>query len=277
MKRNSRLVILCMALAACLLLSACGSQENYPTTPRADSGAQQPAQVQQEQPQVQAQSIIPQVDYDSGAYDPTQEEGGQEELIQAQANAPTPVLVMDSVYAGATPVIIDPVDKPTPTPLPNLKFSYSAYTASALHLTFEGPSGWIVDESAPDTYVLTNPDTSMDYAATVSIRVVPVNKQYSSSEITKEVKGALDTIHSDMNLKSFDPSNTATRTFIDGNGVYAAYRAYTQEGVGVAGRVIINCVNKNLYIMHASYPRSLADTFAEGVYNKIRSSMKITQ
>ena len=43
---------------------------------------------------------------------------------------------------------------------------------------------------------------------------------------------------------------------------------------GVAGRIIVNTVNKTLYILNVSYPRGLADTYAEGVYNKIRHSMK---
>ena len=38
---------------------------------------------------------------------------------------------------------------------------------------------------------------------------------------------------------------------------------------------MINCVNKTLYILHCSYPRGLADTFADGVYNKVRNTMKL--
>jgi hypothetical protein len=37
----------------------------------------------------------------------------------------------------------------------------------------------------------------------------------------------------------------------------------------------VNTVNKVLYVLHVSYPRGLADTFADGVYNKIRHSMKL--
>lgn len=273
---KKRMICLLLALCAVMVLTACQKQETFPNQPRANAPAEQPPVSAPAAEPVQqvftAGSGTP--DYDSGEYNPALEEGGQEEQI-APGSYATPAPTMRSEYAGATPVIIDPIDKPTPTPLPKLKFSYVTYEASALHLSFSGPTDWIVNDSAPDTYMLTNPDPSMDYAATVTIRVVPVNKNYTRNELVKEVKGAMDTIRSDGDFSSFDPSDTATRTFIDGNGVYMAYKGTLKDGRGVAGRVIVNCVDKTLYIMHCSYPRSMADTFADGVYNKIRSTMKI--
>ena len=273
---KKRMICLLLALCAVLVLTACQKQETFPNQPRANAPAEQPPVSAPAAEPVQqvftAGSGTP--DYDSGEYNPALEEGGQEEQI-APGSYATPAPTMRSEYAGATPVIIDPIDKPTPTPLPKLKFSYVTYEASALHLSFSGPTDWIVNDSAPDTYMLTNPDPSMDYAATVTIRVVPVNKNYTRNELVKEVKGAMDTIRSDGDFSSFDPSDTATRPFIDGNGVYMAYKGTLKDGRGVAGRVIVNCVDKTLYIMHCSYPRSMADTFADGVYNKIRSTMKI--
>ena len=139
------------------------------------------------------------VDFDDGTYDPASEEGGEWEPVDepetvAANAAETAAPTMQSEYAGATPVVIDPIDKPTPTPLPALNFTYVTYEANALHLTFEGPAGWVPDESEADTYRLTNPDPSMDYAATLTVRAIPVNKQYSKSDLTKEVKGMLDTL-----------------------------------------------------------------------------------
>ena len=183
---------------------------------------------------------------------------------------------MNNSYAGATPVVIDPIDKPTPTPVPTMKFTYSKYEAEALHLSFEAPVGWTVDNSAADTYIMTDEADQLDVQPKVMVRVVPVNKNYNKNELTKEVKAALDTIRGEGDFSSFDPSSTATRTFIDGNGVYMAYKGTLSDGRGVAGRVIVNTVDKVLYILHVSYPRSMADNFAEGVYNKVRSTMKKT-
>ena len=271
-------LILCLALLlSVVLLTACGQtqEEVYPNQPRAPFTEAPQAETVTNTETTVDMSGSTVIDWDSSAYNPESEEGGQDEPVATDALTPAPT--MYSEYAGATPVLIDPIDKPTATPLPKLKFSYTTYEASALHLTFEGPAGWIVDDTATDTYTLTNPDTSMDYAAQATIRVVPVNKNYSKNELIKELKGTMETLQSDGGFSSFDPSNTANRTFIDGNGVYMSYKGTLKDGRGVAGRLIVNCINKTLYILHCSYPRSMADTFAEGVYNKIRSTMKLVQ
>lgn len=270
--------LLCLILILCAFaLAACQQQQEvYPNQPRQETPAEQQVNTAAEQSS-QQQDVFGVPNYDDGSYDPASEEGGDEELIYDNT---TPAPTVRSDYAGATPVKIDPIDKPTPSPLPKMTFSYATYTASALKLTFEGPANWIVDESATDTYVLLYTDeNALDYRPRVEIRVVPVTKNYSRKELDKEVNSALSSIRSDMGFKSFDPSQLATRTFIDGNGSYAAYKGNLDNDTetGVAGRIIINCVNKTLYIMHASYPRGLADTFAEGVYNKIRSTMKIVK
>ena len=268
--------ILCLVLVLCaILLSACQQEQViYPTQARTNT--EQPAA--QAAPAAQpdtgsSQNVFP--NYDDGSYDPASEEGGDDEYI-AIADAPTPVPTMNNTFAGATPVVIDPIDKPTPSPVPQIKFSYAQYEAQALHLTFEGPVNWAVDNSAADTYILTDTVDALDYQPQVVIRTVAVNKNYNKNELTKEVKGALDTIRGEGDFSSFEPSSTATRTFIDGNGVYMAYKGTKKDGTGVAGRVIVNTVDKVLYILHVSYPRSMADTFAEGVYNKVRSTMKKT-
>ena len=275
---KKKIVCLILVLCAALVLTACGQQQAaYPNQPRQDTGAavQQQAPVQE---QVVAEAPAQQINFNDGSYDPASEEGGQSEQVVAQSSAPTAAPVMQSEYAGATPVKIDPVDKPTPTPLPKLTFSYTTYNAANLHLTFEGPAGWMANDLAVDSYMLTNPDPSMDYEAKIEIRTIAAGKDYTQKELIKEVKAQADTLRSTGNFQSFDASDTAARFFIDGNGVYLAYKGVLNDGqeTGVAGRIIVNTVNKTLYVLHVSYPRGLADTFADGVYNKVRHSMKLT-
>ena len=215
-------------------------------------------------------------DYDDGSYDPSSEEDlDAEEILESAGSAVTPAPIMQSEYAGATPVVIDPIDKPTPTPLPTLTFTYDTYDASALHMTFEAPIGWMVDDSEPDSYTITNPDPSMDYAARETIREVPVNRAYDKKDLTKEIRGALDTIRSDGNFKTFNPSNTATRTLLGETGVYANYSGVNGDGIHVAGRIIAVCVNKTLYILHCSYPQGYTDTYVAALFNRFRSTVKM--
>ena len=276
---KKRIVCLVLILCSALVLTACGQQqESYPNQPRQDGAAEQQQAPAQQQTYPEAENTAQQINYDDGSYDPASEEGGQNEQVVASDNAVTPAPVMQSEYAGATPVKIDPVDKPTPTPLPQVTFSYANYSAANLHLAFEGPAGWMANDQAVDYYSLTNPDPSMDYEAKIEIRTVAAGKDYTQKELINEVKAQADALRSSGGFKSFDASDTAARFFIDGNGVYLAYKALlnNEEETGVAGRIIVNTVNKTLYILHVSYPRGLADTFAEGVYNKVRHSMKLT-
>ncbi len=268
--------ILCLVLVLCaILLSACQQEKViYPTQTKTDTQKTAVQEVPAAQPDTgSSQNVFP--NYDDGTYNPASEEDDEEEYI-AIANPVTPEPIYS--FAGATPVVIDPIDKPTASPVPTLKFNYSKYDAEALHLSFEAPTGWTVDNSAADTYILTYHDDKLklDVPPQVVLRSVPVNKNYNKNELTKEVKAALDTIRGEGDFSSFDPSSTATRSFIDGNGVYMAYKGMLKDGRGVAGRVIVNTVDKVLYILHVSYPRSMADNFAEGVYNKVRSTMKKT-
>ena len=279
---------ICLALVLCcaLVLTACAQQATYPNQPKQDSASQssteqQPVTGQADMSAASEAALAQQINFNDGSYDPASEEGGQSEQIGNTAqNAPavTNAPMMQSEFAGATPVKIDPVDKPTPTPLPKITFSYTTYNAPNLHLTFEGPAGWIADDLAADTYILTNPDPSMDYEAKAEIRTIAAGKDYTQKELVKEVKAQAEALQGTGSFQSFSTSDTATRTFINGNGVYIAYKGTLNDGqeTGVAGRIIVNTVNKVLYVLHVSYPRGLADTFADGVYNKIRHSMKLT-
>ncbi len=275
--------ILCLVLVLCaLLLCSCQQKkEVFSTVPQngTDTTDQTAAATDEGQNLFgEAETTI--TDFDNGTYDPTSEEGGEWESVDEPADGyiasqETAAPTIQSDYAGATPVIIDPIDKPTPTPLPSLSFSYTTYEAPALHMTFEGPMGWTVDDSEADTFRLINPDTSMDYAASLTVRAIPVNKQYGKSELTKEIKGMLETLKSSGEYKSFSPSNTAERSFLGSTGVYANYKATLQDGTQIAGRMIVNCINKTLYTLHVSYPRGYTDYYVENVYDKFRHSVKM--
>ena len=275
---KKRILCLVLVLCAALVMTACQKKETFPTT------AQQPATEQPasaDQQNIFGETPLPQeIDFDDGSYDPTSEEGGDEEQIYSEDTSggdsgETAAPTMKSEYAGATPVLIDPVDKPTPTPLPTLAFSYVTYEAPALHLSFQGPAGWLADDSQPDAYTLTNPDPSMDYAATLTIRAIPVSKNYNRSELTDEVKQTLKTMGSN-GFEKFERSNTAGRKFMNADGVYANYTGTTTEGVKVAGRLIIACSNKTLYALNVSYPQGYTKFYVDNVYDKFRHSVKLT-
>ena len=277
--------ILCLALVLCaaLVMTACQQKETFPTSPQQQETTQQESAPAQDAQNIFGDTPVPQqINFDDGSYDPTSEEGGGEETLpidqpgaNVDENGMTPAPTMQSEYAGATPVLIDPIDKPTPTPLPKLAFTYSTYEVPSLHLSFDAPAGWLADDSASDSYTLTNPDPSMDYAAKLNIRVVPLGKNYNKNELTKEVKNALDTIASD-GFQKFERSNTAARKFMNSDGIYANYSGTLTDGAKIAGRIIMACSDKMLYILNVSYPQGYRETYVDGVYDKFRHTVKVT-
>lgn len=292
--------MLCLALVLCaLVMTACQQQERFDTNlPQTTEAPAAPARQD-----LFGSGDESAVDFDDGSYDPSSEEGGDWEDVgegtgwdpyeetdpyaegdpyaagnpyQGADSDTTPAPTMQSEYAGATPLVIDPIDKPTPTPLPPLNLTFNTYNASALHMSFDAPAGWVTDESNPDTFVLTNPDPSMDYQASLSIRAITVNKQYTVKELTREAKGMLDTLKSSGLYDNFSPSSTAQRSFLGTTGVYANYKAVLREnGAEIAGRFIVTCVDRMLYTLHVSYPRGYTEYYVDNVYDKFRHSVKL--
>lgn len=223
----------------------------------------------------------PIIDYDDGSYDPTSEESLGQDLGDfeevATAVPATEVPTLRSEYAGATPVLLDPIDKPTPTPVPDITFTHQTYEATKLHLTFDAPSGWVADDSVADTYILTNPDPSMAYTATLTITATAVSSQMDKTALASQVSAMLDSLKNRDDVKSFSPSRVDDRTLMDQTGKYANYTAVLDNGEEIAGRVQAACVNKVLYTVHITYPQAYKDTYVKQVYNTLRDTIKVTQ
>ena len=272
-----------LALTLCLcvvLLTGCQSSEpqrfdyydgNGNQTNNASQGSQ-----------VNAPANGGNINFDDGSYDPASEEGrGADDLTFVDVATDTPVPTntvaptVYSQYAGATPVMIDPIDKPTPTMVPPLTFTYQVYDATNLGLSFEGPIGWVADASASNAYVLYNPDPSMDYAATLTLTATSVANDYSESNMRSTVLDMLSSIGA-TGFREFNRSNTATRTLIGQSGVYANYTGTLDNGSEIAGRVHVTCKDRVLYTLHITYPAAYTDTYKDGVYKKLRDTIKIT-
>ena len=63
---------------------------------------------------------------------------------------------------------------------------------------------------------------------------------------------------------------------MNSDGIYANYSGTTTDNVKVAGRIIISCSDKMLYILNVSYPQGYTKTYVDGVYDKFRHSVKTT-
>lgn len=274
---------LAMVLVVCAaLLCACAAQEpehfqvinNVPTQAPVARATQAPTAAPKP------------ADNGLNGYDPTSEEGkldsipGLEKLgAVTVTNAPvTAAPTMHSVYAGASPVVIDPIDKPTATPVPPMSFgTYTAYDATKLGLSFQAPAGWIVDDSASDAFTITNPDPSMAFQGYVTIQVQSVTGSYNNSQLTSQVKSLLSNVKAAYAGTKWSATKTASRTLLDAAGVYADYSVVLSGDVKVRGRVQVAYLNKKLYIVHMAAPADYYETYKTGVYNKLRSTINITK
>ena len=273
MKKGFRTVLL---LSACLvLLAGCASEPKTQYNVNTQGAANTPSTNT-------AGSSLP------ADYDPASEEDDYtddaastpEEIHLPTLVTPpptnTPIPVISGQYSGATPVVIDPIDKPTPTPLPALSFTYQTYTASNLNLTFEGPAGWVVDTSEANSYKLQRPDWATGYAATLVIRANSTSIEYTTDSLTTEVKSMLTNLRN-ANYPKFSPSNTATRKglFLGATGVYANYTATLDDNLQIAGRIAAVYKNNVLYTIHLTYPAGYTDTYKTNVYDKLRDTLKV--
>lgn len=283
MKKGIRTMAL---LGACLLLlSSCGSEPKTQYSVNKGGATSNGASNQSAAASSNGNSVT---DYDplweEDDYDPASEEDAYAEdqtveelpsLVTPPATN-TPIPVISGQYSGATPVIIDPIDKPTPTVVPPISFTYATYTAQNLNLTFEAPAGWTVDTSKTNTYSIQNPDPNKDYAATLVIRANPTNVEYNTSMLATEVEAMLNDIET-AGFSKYSPSKTAERKglFFGATGVYAQYSGTMTDGVEIAGRVAAVYKNNVLYTIHVTYPKAYSETYKTNVYDKLRDTLKV--
>ena len=187
--------------------------------------------------------------------------------------APTPVGTVYP-YAGSTPIPLNPVDMPTPTPKPDLSFTYAEYIASTVGVTFEGPSGWQVNESQSSIFVLSEPTTQIKdgQQCIITISAEPVGSTYNQRELETHVQYRLDTIGGSQ-FTDFKPSYTATRHMLGSNGVYANYSGRLVDGTEVGGRIQYVSINGTLYGLEIMFPEGFRGDFID-VFGEIRGSMK---
>lgn len=289
MKRQWKLA-LCLMLAALLLTSCSGGgnpkQTVFPEITQnlglpqvTDAPTPEPTPVTEPDPE-EDDSAFTDDPYDMeqefSESDPIAEESYQEpmDLSDSLSGNYTVVQETQHTYAGSTPIPLDPVDMPTPTPRPPVTFTYVEYTAGSLGLAFEAPSGWIADDSLTEVYSVIEPAEQMvgGQQCVVTIVAVPVNTNYDQRDLEKEVKARLNDI-SATNFAVWEPSLTATRHLMGGKGVYANYSGELVNGVKLGGRIHYVCINNMLYGVEIMYPREYRDDYMN-IFDKIKDTLK---
>lgn len=289
MKRNWKL-LLCLLLAAATLSACSGGGNPNEVFPEVTQNLGPAASTPTPEPQqpdagtetggetggnAGGQSIFDANPYDVLEPDFTPEDAlGEENYIDPNENLYAAANATVYPYAGSTPIPLNPVDMPTPTPRPSLSFTYGSYTSASIGVSFEAPVGWMVDESQPGVMVLSEPEGQIKdgQQCVITLTAEPVTGNYSESELKTQVNQRLDTIGG-AEFDEWKPSYTATRYMMGSKGVYANYTGSLTTGVNVGGRILYVCIDRVLYGLEIVFPQGFKDDYLD-VFGKIRSSMK---
>ncbi|MBE0601703.1 MAG: hypothetical protein IH607_07930 [Firmicutes bacterium] len=180
-------------------------------------------------------------------------------------------------YTGSTPIPLEPIDAPTPTPQAPLVFTYISYSPATVGVTFEAPAGWIPDETYNEVFTLTEPESQMKNGqlGILNVYAVPVISDYTQAQLEQEIKQRLNTIGS-LNFVEWKPSYTATRYLLGSMGVYAQYTGKLVTGVEVGGRIHAVTIDNVLYCIQITYPLVFRNDYLD-IFAKLRETIKRVQ
>lgn len=178
---------------------------------------------------------------------------------------------------GATPMLIDPIDKPTRPPL---TFNYTEYVSQQLGISFEIPATWIVStpEGNSNALIFTEPDSESHLGFASSVTIV-VNT-YSSAQTINDAAAELDSVISQFRASypQLETSSKAENKMLGEAGKYVTYWIDMPMGEGkedlrTRGRMLVVPKNKKLYQIRYICPAEYNSDY-ENVFKKIRSSIQ---
>ncbi len=269
---------LALLLALTLLAASLGGCTQEQTTYPEAGQAQSQTVIQQSNlltvtdpptnPPVQEDTADEDIDLDLEDYDPASEEDDELNYYYALGayNASG-----EAIYAGATPIPLDPIDMPTPTPRPDLVFTYDTYTASRLGLTFEAPNDWNVTQDDATGFSLTDPTTRENINASITITVTQVANNYKLSDVKTDLKNELAEIQ--KSYTTWSAANAAARTLLGADGYYNIYRGELYDGTIVRGLVHIVLLPGKTVTVHLISPGWFNSSYTK-VYTRMRNTLK---
>lgn len=254
---KKKLVLTALLLAAALLLCACAAiEENL----NLGGGQSSPLEAI---PTAQTVNGLP------AGYDPASEEDDGTFDVTAAYDS-----YGNIVYAGATPIPIDPVDMPTPTPRPTLTFTMADYTAPNVGLTFKCAAGYVMNETGRNTIVLTEPaDQVVDGTpCVITITKTAVNQGFNQVNVKEELKTFLAQLGG--GYKTWQTYNAASKKMMGADGYYNNYRGVLEDGTVIRGRVhMVLLSNNTLLTVHVRCDGWYNSDYMK-LYDSIHNSIK---
>ena len=174
---------------------------------------------------------------------------------------------------AATPVAVDPIDKPTPTPAPTPNFVYETYENPAMGVSFSNPN-----TNQTTTVQFVEPKSEMmepgGYQTRITIEKYNMGLDQTATDARSRLESVLEEIA--PSFTTFTPGNIDSGDFGDGKGYYCYYRAEYNNGTKnyeMNGRVIVVAHNKALYQIRLTTPRNWY-SYYNYLWRKVRSTIE---
>ena len=201
-------------------------------------------------------------------------------VAQAESTLDFSTLQLDNQLA--TPVAVDPIDKPTPTPAPTPDYMYDTYTSSSMGISFSIPYSWLLNPS-------TNQETTLQFVEPKSEMMEPDGYQtrltierFSAglSQTAADARTRLESVLTELEgmFTTFKANDIATASIGGASGYYCYYRATYNDGTkeySMRGRVAVVAHDIELIQSRLTTPINLFSYFNH-VYRQLRATFKFT-
>lgn len=201
-------------------------------------------------------------------------------VAQAESTLDFSTLQLDNPLA--TPVAVDPIDKPTPTPAPTPDYMYDTYTSSSMGVSFSIPYSWLLNPS-------TNQETTLQFVEPKSEMMEPDGYQtrltierFSAglSQTAADARTRLESVLTELEgmFTTFKANDIATASIGGASGYYCYYRATYNDGTkeySMRGRVAVVAHDKELIQIRLTTPSNWF-SYYNHVYRQLRATFKFT-
>ncbi|MBR6525946.1 MAG: hypothetical protein IKT57_08230 [Clostridia bacterium] len=194
----------------------------------------------------------------------------------APEHTDAPIFVPQEVsqYAGASPVPLDPVDMPTPTPRPELTFTYVKTQVEQLGIQFEIPGNFVRDDSVSGTVIFTDPNTLDNVNATITLKLASVSSDHKLDNVKNDIQNELALL-GQYNFSDWSTTDPTARKMLGKDGFYSDYRGVLLDGTIVRGRVQMALMDNNLLLTMEYRAPGWFNSSYKNVFDHIRSTMSI--
>ena len=201
-------------------------------------------------------------------------------VAQAESTLDFSTLQLDNPLA--TPVAVDPIDKPTPTPAPTPDYMYDTYTSSSMGISFSIPYSWLLNPS-------TNQETTLQFVEPKSEMMEPDGYQtrltierFSAglNQTAADARTRLESVLTELEgmFTTFKANDIATASIGGASGYYCYYRATYNDGTkeySMRGRVVVVAHDKELIQIRLTTPSNWF-SYYNHVYRQLRATFKFT-